>query len=439
MYQHKKTLSLILIIAMIFSTFYLAISSVSATTNSESGGTSFGLLGDVNLDESINIKDATMIQRYLAFLIELSNIQTKLADVDINGVSIGDVTWIQKYCAQLDCHGLNIGNPVYVEATTDTPTTVATSASTATSTTGNPTIASTASPTTIEPTEATTAIETTVTPSTPVTPTTVITSATTTGVPTTIEPTEITTAVSTTVPPTTMTPTTIKPTEITTAVPTTAAPTQTTSIVSTTVSPTQVTTANPTTIAPTETTTAPIGEYINYSYKITTSKKVVSVQAYLIYDKTKLQLVDKSYPSFEGCTGLFMENTDYNLGIAFNYTDTDDNIDYTSGANLITATFKVLDTSYSNPTVNVDVIASIDELKLTDNVPYSYIAFVNNKTVASGYFPNLVPTSAKKTIITSATLESTLPNNFNTVSKLTTDFISYLIHNKLHYFIKNNY
>lgn len=379
MYQHKKTLSLILIIAMIFSTFYLAISSVSATTNSESGGTSFGLLGDVNLDESINIKDATMIQRYLAFLIELSNIQTKLADVDINGVSIGDVTWIQKYCAQLDCHGLNIGNPVYVEATTDTPTTVATSASTATSTTGNPTIASTASPTTIEPTE------------------------------------------------------------ITTAVPTTAAPTQTTSIVSTTVSPTQVTTANPTTIAPTETTTAPIGEYINYSYKITTSKKVVSVQAYLIYDKTKLQLVDKSYPSFEGCTGLFMENTDYNLGIAFNYTDTDDNIDYTSGANLITATFKVLDTSYSNPTVNVDVIASIDELKLTDNVPYSYIAFVNNKTVASGSFPNLVPTSAKKTIITSATLESTLPNNFNTVSKLTTDFISYLIHNKLHYFIKNNY
>lgn len=58
--------------------------------------------GDVNRDETVNIKDATAIQKYLSDIIELDDISFCFADFDSNGiVNVQDVTKIQKYIADI--------------------------------------------------------------------------------------------------------------------------------------------------------------------------------------------------------------------------------------------------------------------------------------------------------------------------------------------------
>ncbi len=61
-----------------------------------------GILGDVNLDESVTIKDATVIQMHLARKMDLSEQQLALADTDKNGkVTILDATRIQLFIAKI--------------------------------------------------------------------------------------------------------------------------------------------------------------------------------------------------------------------------------------------------------------------------------------------------------------------------------------------------
>lgn len=56
--------------------------------------------GDVNLDFKVNIKDATLIQKYVAKLKPLDSLQLTIADVDLNEkVNIKDATCIQKKIA----------------------------------------------------------------------------------------------------------------------------------------------------------------------------------------------------------------------------------------------------------------------------------------------------------------------------------------------------
>lgn len=56
------------------------------------------LLGDVNSDSTISISDATLLQKYIANFVDLSDEQLKAADFDQDGtVNISDVTAIQKY------------------------------------------------------------------------------------------------------------------------------------------------------------------------------------------------------------------------------------------------------------------------------------------------------------------------------------------------------
>ena len=62
-----------------------------------------GFIGDVDLDGTVTILDATAIQRYLANLEELSAEQLKMADTDGDGdVTIIDATYIQRYLAGMD-------------------------------------------------------------------------------------------------------------------------------------------------------------------------------------------------------------------------------------------------------------------------------------------------------------------------------------------------
>lgn len=58
------------------------------------------LTGDVNLDSEITIADATLIQKYLARICDLSDVQLENADTDNDGhISIIDATRIQEYLA----------------------------------------------------------------------------------------------------------------------------------------------------------------------------------------------------------------------------------------------------------------------------------------------------------------------------------------------------
>ncbi len=71
-----------------------------------------GILGDVNDDGKVNIKDATQIQKAAAKLITLS--KNELARADVNAdtkVNIKDATTIQKYAAKIDT-GFPIGEKI---------------------------------------------------------------------------------------------------------------------------------------------------------------------------------------------------------------------------------------------------------------------------------------------------------------------------------------
>ncbi len=67
-----------------------------------------GVLGDSNEDFKVNVKDATLIQKYAASLATLSETQLVLSDVNSDEkVNVKDATVIQKYAA-----GMNTGFPV---------------------------------------------------------------------------------------------------------------------------------------------------------------------------------------------------------------------------------------------------------------------------------------------------------------------------------------
>ena len=107
----KKTISVMLVLSMVLS---CAVSlSVSAAENGDgraAAENSVYLLGDANLDSNVSIFDVTEIQRSLAELTTFSGLQTELAQVDGNELSIQTATLIQKYLAEMDT-GLPIGEP----------------------------------------------------------------------------------------------------------------------------------------------------------------------------------------------------------------------------------------------------------------------------------------------------------------------------------------
>lgn len=88
----------------------LAISSVFAVDVDTICVDYFDNYGNVDRKGDINVKDATLIQKYLANLVELEKYPLRLADVNSDGkVNIKDATAIQKYCAKIDVDS-RIGN-----------------------------------------------------------------------------------------------------------------------------------------------------------------------------------------------------------------------------------------------------------------------------------------------------------------------------------------
>ena len=59
-------------------------------------------MGDVNMDGKLNIKDATLIQKYAAKIVDFDETQKKLADINKDEkINVKDATYIQKVLAKL--------------------------------------------------------------------------------------------------------------------------------------------------------------------------------------------------------------------------------------------------------------------------------------------------------------------------------------------------
>lgn len=122
----KKFISILLAVTLVFSTFTLTIPSVSAT---EKNPSDTYILGDIDADGKITVKDSTMIQLYLVDAITLDPKQLYIADCDgSEGIKIKDATIIQMYLADMEIdYSANkdnyvIGDTITFEEETEPPT-----------------------------------------------------------------------------------------------------------------------------------------------------------------------------------------------------------------------------------------------------------------------------------------------------------------------------
>ena len=97
-----KILSLIMVTTLILSSVAVSASAAEFWDYYPEYEEPYYSFGDVDLNESITVKDATALQKYLAKIITLSEDALYYADVDGNEkVTISDVTCIQKYVAKI--------------------------------------------------------------------------------------------------------------------------------------------------------------------------------------------------------------------------------------------------------------------------------------------------------------------------------------------------
>lgn len=104
--KKNKFLSLILSISVIFSTICscgVSAYAANSQTNYNSDTTvSSGIIGDVNLDGSINLKDIILLQKSFANLVEQSDFQKLLGDTNGDGnENLKDIICLQKYIANI--------------------------------------------------------------------------------------------------------------------------------------------------------------------------------------------------------------------------------------------------------------------------------------------------------------------------------------------------
>ncbi|MCH5299493.1 MAG: starch-binding protein, partial [Ruminococcus sp.] len=88
----KKALSLVLVLTMLMSMACISGLSASAATGDQL------ILGDVNRDGQIDVRDATAVQRFIVHSETFDDVQEYLADVDGRvGIDVRDATQIQRY------------------------------------------------------------------------------------------------------------------------------------------------------------------------------------------------------------------------------------------------------------------------------------------------------------------------------------------------------
>lgn len=92
-----KQLSLIMVLSLLITTVFCFAASAD-TANPPS--TLY--YGDVDMDGSVTVKDATAVQKGLAGIIYLTSVQRFLAEPDLKEVSVKSATAIQKHLAGID-------------------------------------------------------------------------------------------------------------------------------------------------------------------------------------------------------------------------------------------------------------------------------------------------------------------------------------------------
>lgn len=89
-----------------------SVSSAPTTSSTPARPSEYVLLGDADLSEKVNVKDATLVQKHVASLEALNDKQLFAANADCSEkVNVKDATAIQKYVASLDT-GYPIGEPI---------------------------------------------------------------------------------------------------------------------------------------------------------------------------------------------------------------------------------------------------------------------------------------------------------------------------------------
>ena len=105
--QFAKIVAVLMVLAMAVSVFSICAFAADTTE------TNVVLLGDVNLDGRVTIQDATALQKALAKISTLDEVQEAAADADENdSVNIKDATAIQKWIAKYADANQNIGQPL---------------------------------------------------------------------------------------------------------------------------------------------------------------------------------------------------------------------------------------------------------------------------------------------------------------------------------------
>lgn len=85
-----------------YITMLIAVLLIAGSVSALSAFAEAYSVGDANRDGTVNVKDATAIQRYAASLLDFSDEELRLADVDADGrVNVKDATMIQKFVAGL--------------------------------------------------------------------------------------------------------------------------------------------------------------------------------------------------------------------------------------------------------------------------------------------------------------------------------------------------
>ena len=130
----KRLISVVLVVLMLLSMSVVAASAytvpdgfeVTDKEATEINGQVYGRIGDTDMNDTVNVRDATLIQKSAADLAVLDDVQKILADVNFDGkVNVRDATAVQKWVADLEIE-FPINQLIYIPEATEPETTAPT-------------------------------------------------------------------------------------------------------------------------------------------------------------------------------------------------------------------------------------------------------------------------------------------------------------------------
>ena len=127
----KRLISVVLVVLMLLSMSVVAASAytvpdgfeVTDKEATEINGQVYGRIGDTDMNDTVNVRDATLIQKSAADLAVLDDVQKVLADVNFDGkVNVRDATAVQKFVADIETKE-PINQIIYIPEVTEPETT----------------------------------------------------------------------------------------------------------------------------------------------------------------------------------------------------------------------------------------------------------------------------------------------------------------------------